>query len=164
LTISPAGKRGTPTLELVVRKLFGWFAGLSPRGRWYLWSLCMIGWTVSLLTPYPVRVGHEVLSEQAAFPIAKGLHMSVYAGLTALSAWLFVPRSRRWLLLALLSLHGFATEYLQTFVPARTGCWQDVGLDHIGITVGFLVSVRWWLARDEGSTAAASPSIQRQAA
>jgi VanZ family protein len=147
-----------------VRNLFGWLGGLSARVRWCVWAVCMVGWTLSLLTPYPVRVGHDVLPAQAAFPVAKGLHLTVYAGLTVLSAWLFVRRSRRWLLLAVLSLHGFLTEYIQTFVPARTGCWQDVGLDHIGIAAGFLLSIRWWLARDEHPSARGARPLQPEAA
>ena len=51
---------------------------------------------------------------------------------------------RRWLLVAFLSLHGMATEYVQTFVPDRYGSWTDVGIDHIGIALGLALSRKWW--------------------
>ncbi len=104
--------------------------------RWALWSLCVAAWTVVLVTTQPVHVMHDVLPAQAAFPVAKTGHVVGYAFLTVLSAWLGVRRERRWLLLVFLSLHGMGTEFVQTFVPDRSGSWRDVGIDHIGILLG----------------------------
>jgi VanZ family protein len=116
----------------------------SPAIRWALWALCVTAWTAVLLTTTPVHVMEEVLPPQATFPVAKAGHVAAYAFLTALSAWLGVRGGRRWLLLGFLSLHGMATEYLQTFVPERTGCWSDVGIDHLGIVLGLALSWKWW--------------------
>jgi VanZ family protein len=119
----------------------------SPGVRWAVWALCVAAWTLVLLTTKPVHVMHEVLPERASFPVAKTGHVLAYAFLTALSGWLGVRGGRRWLLLVFLSLHGMATEYLQTFVPERTGSWTDVGIDHIGIVLGLALSWKWWRAR-----------------
>jgi hypothetical protein len=143
-----------------VRTLFKRLAAVSAGKRWAVWIGALVVWTLCLVTPYPVQVGHEVLPAPATYPTAKGLHVSVYALLTVLAAWLPVARPRRWLLLAVLSLHGFATEYVQTYVPARTGCWQDVGMDHVGLLLGFLLGLRWWLAR-EGCTVQSVRAVPR---
>ena len=46
----------------------------------------------------------------------------------------------RWLQLALLSGHGMATEFLQTFVPGRSGSLTDVAIDHLGIALGLALA------------------------
>jgi VanZ family protein len=55
-----------------------------------------------------------------------------------------LPRPR--LLVGLLVLHGAATEWIQTFVPGRTGQLTDVLIDCAGIAVG-LLAVRLWSRR-----------------
>jgi VanZ family protein len=115
--------------------------------RWLTWCVCLALWTTVLLTSFPVQVGAKVLSPGLRFPTAKALHVSAYAFLAALITWLPIPTSRRWLVLAFLSLHGFATEYLQQFVPGRVGSWRDVGLDHLGIALGVALTWRGWLSR-----------------
>jgi VanZ family protein len=112
--------------------------------NWSVWLACLAVWTVGLLTPEPVQVGQEVLPAGTAFPLAKTLHVSAYAGLTLLAAWLRLPLRRRWLLPAALGLHGAATEWLQNFVPPRDGSLRDVALDVAGITLGLLFTRRWW--------------------
>jgi VanZ family protein len=116
----------------------------SPGIRWALWSLCVAAWTALLVTTAPVHVMDQVLPATATFPVAKTGHVVGYAFLTVLSAWLRVRGDRRWLLLAFLSLHGMATEYVQTFVPERHGSWVDVGIDHLGIALGLMLSWKWW--------------------
>ena len=101
----------------------------SPALRWTLWTLCVVVWTLTLVTTQPAHVLREVLPAPATQPVAKSGHLVAYAFLTILSAWLHVRRDRRWLLLVFLSLHGMATEFVQTFVPDRTGSWRDVGID-----------------------------------
>ena len=116
----------------------------SPAVRWTLWTLCVTAWTLVLTTSAPAHVMHDVLPAQATFPVAKTAHVLGYAFLTILSGWLHVRGDRRWFLLAFLSLHGMATEYIQTYVPDRSGSWRDVGLDHIGVVLGLVLSWKWW--------------------
>jgi VanZ family protein len=106
----------------------------SPAIRWTLWMLCVAVWTLMLVTPQPAKIMQDVLPA----------HVLSYAFLTVLAAWLRVRGDRRWLLLVFLSLHGMATEYVQTHVPGRSGSWRDVGIDHIGILLGLALSWRWW--------------------
>jgi hypothetical protein len=112
-------------------------------GLWSFWGVCVAVWTTALLTMFPVEVSQQVLPEALRFPTAKLLHVSAYAFLAILTFFLPVRGWGRWLLIAFLSLHGFATEYLQTFV-GRGGAWFDVGLDHLGIVLGLAIGWRWW--------------------
>ena len=76
------------------------------------------------------------------------MHVSAYAFLSATAAFLHRRGRWRWLLPAGLVLHGGATEllqYLETFGPGRTGCWQDVALDSVGIAIGLALTWRRWL-------------------
>src|SRR5262245_33433563 len=103
--------------------------GLATATRWAVWLAALAVWTFCLLTPYPVEVGEAVLPEQATFPTAKTLHVSAYAVLCGTAVWLGLGGRLRGLAPAALVLHAGATELLQNFVPRRTGCWSDVGLD-----------------------------------
>jgi VanZ family protein len=116
------------------------------RLRWLVWGVYLAAWTAALLTPQPVEVAEAVLPESAVFPAAKSLHIAAYAGLAILTAWLPVRRKTRWGLLAFLSFHTMATEYLQHFVPTRYPSWEDVFIDHVGLLLGLLLSWRWWRA------------------
>jgi VanZ family protein len=108
----------------------------------------MLGiWTFALVTPYPVEVEHAALPAEAGYPTAKLLHITAYALLTILTVFLPLRGGYRWLPVLVLSLHGFGTEYWQTFVPLRTGCWADVGIDHVGILLGLLFTLKWRLSR-----------------
>lgn len=112
--------------------------------RWSVWWLLVGLWALALLTPQPVEVGKAILPPEAMFSASKGLHIGAYAFLTGVAAWLPAWRNWRWLPVAILSLHGFGTEFFQQFVPARHGCLEDVGIDHIGIAMGLLLTlVRW---------------------
>jgi VanZ family protein len=117
------------------------------RLRWLMWSIYLTVWTASLVTPYPIQASHAVLPAGAHFPASKTLHILGYAGLTALTAWLPVRLRLRWVLVALLPLHGALTELIQNFVPLRTGSWFDLGLDCIGVALGAAVVGRWLLLR-----------------
>jgi VanZ family protein len=120
---------------------------VSPWGRglrWTMWGLWYAAWTAALLTPQPVEVADAVFTPEGAFSAGKLLHIAAYAGLTILTAWLPVSGRVRWLLLVSVSAHTLATEYLQNFVPARYASWMDVGIDHVGIALGFALSWRWW--------------------
>lgn len=121
---------------------------IGPGVRWLVWGIVLAVWTVGLLSPQPVDLADRMLTAQAGFLSFKAGHVAAYAVLAVLSGWLHVRPRHRWLLLALLSLHAFATEYCQRFVPPRTPSWGDVGLDHLGLLVGLGLSHRWWLGSD----------------
>jgi hypothetical protein len=110
------------------------------------WCLVVGLWSLGLLTTYPSKAGHEALPAEAGFPAAKGLHVAMYFLLTLWVSW--IPLRRwRWLLVAFLSLHGGGTEFLQLFVPERTGRLADVAIDHVGILLGLLAGWRRWVPR-----------------
>jgi hypothetical protein len=46
--------------------------------------------------------------------------------------------------------HATITELLQNITPHRTGCLEDVGIDHFGIALGLLAAWRWWTAPENG--------------
>jgi VanZ family protein len=119
----------------------------GPGFRWLVWLLYSAAWSVALLSPLPDTGDWslENISLDLKFLFAKAVHVSAYALLAVLSGWLPVPRCRRWLLLVFLSGHAMATEFFQQFVPGRTGCWFDVGIDHIGIALGLALTWKWWL-------------------
>ena len=123
--------------------------------RWLIWVVYFVLWTTALVTPQPQELGHDILPPEAHLPISKGLHVVAYALFTVLCGWVPMPRGHRWWLLLFLSLHGMGTEFIQTFVPGRNGCWTDVGIDHIGIALGLLVS--WKLWRGQPASAPAPP-------
>jgi VanZ family protein len=112
--------------------------------RWPVWWILVALWALALLTPQPVDVEKKIVPAEAIFSASKGLHIAAYAFLAGTAAWLPAWRGYRWVPLAVLSLHGCGTEFFQQFVPARHGCWEDVGIDHIGITVGLLITLTRW--------------------
>lgn len=101
-------------------------------------------WTIALLVPIPTQTASQVLGGASGmFLFAKTLHVSAYAFLTLLGGSMVLTRQQRWLILAILSFHAFASEFLQQFT-SRTPSWKDVGLDHIGILIGLALGWRWW--------------------
>jgi VanZ family protein len=100
-------------------------------------------WTIALLVPIPKEPAQVLGDDFNKLIFAKSLHASAYAFLTILAGLMTATRRQRWWLLALLSFHGFATEFLQLFVD-RGASWNDVRIDHIGIFVGLLISWRCW--------------------
>src|SRR5262245_25047006 len=89
----------------------------NPTLRWTVWGLFLAGWTTALLTPEPVEVADAVFTPEAAFSASKALHVTAYALLAILTAWLPVSTRVRGLLFLLIMAHTMATEYLQHFVP-----------------------------------------------
>ncbi|HTU22376.1 MAG TPA: VanZ family protein [Gemmataceae bacterium] len=124
--------------------------------RGFAWWLCVGLWTVALLTTYPVRMGEAVAPEGFYFPVAKCLHVSMYAFLTAFLAWLPLRRGH-WLWLAFLSLHAAGTEYFQQYVPDRHGQLTDVLIDHAGLLLGVALTWRCWLPRLSSSSTNPEP-------
>jgi VanZ family protein len=117
---------------------------MSGGWRWAVWWLLVGLWAVALLTPQPVEVEKKILPKEALFSASKGLHIAAYAFLAGSGAWLPAWRGYRWLPIAIMSLHGCGTEFFQQFVPARHGCLEDVGIDHIGIVLGLLLTLARW--------------------
>jgi hypothetical protein len=138
---------------------------------WLVWLVYVAAWTWALLVPNP---GHLVrlllgLPESAemgdvppdlrgqmllvlqSFYFSKGLHVTGYAVLTVLSAWLGVSGRWRWLLLAFLSAHALGTELLQNLEPSRHPSLRDVGLDHVGIALGLVLTWKSWFGNNAPS-------------
>jgi VanZ family protein len=109
-----------------------------------IWLLFLAAWTIALLTPQPVQLAQEVLPDQDTFYFGKSLHIGAYAFLVILTAWLKATNRVRWICLAFLSFHAFATEFLQQFVPERSGSLRDVGLNHLGLALGLILTVPMW--------------------
>lgn len=114
------------------------------RAAWWLaWTVYGVVWSILLLTTFPLTVRDAVVPQPFAFSSGKVLHVTAYAVFAVLTAWLPAPRPWRWALLGLLSLHAFGTEFLQQFV-GRGSSWTDVGLDHLGLVVGVLLTWKTW--------------------
>ena len=112
----------------------------------------LVAWTIGLLMPIPHGSTEALGGDLNKLIFSKVLHALAYAYLTVLGGLLILTTRQRWFVLAFLSFHGFATEFLQTFVN-RNGCLRDVGVDHIGIALGLIASwPRWrilWSKRSE---------------
>jgi VanZ family protein len=123
------------------------------------WCICVAVWTFALLTTYPVEIGKSVAPWNMYVPAAKILHLCAYAFLTVFISWLPLRRWR-WLLLAFLSLHAAGTEYLQQFVPGRTGKVTDVLIDHAGLLLGLALTWKRWapkISRDRPAAVSTEP-------
>ena len=120
-----------------------WDVARSRAFRWLLWVVYATLWTVALLTTFPLAVRDAVVPAQYGYSVSKTLHVAAYAGFTVLTGWLAAARPWRWALLGVVSLHAWTTEFVQQFV-GRTGSLRDVGLDHIGIVLGLLLSWKLW--------------------
>jgi VanZ family protein len=105
---------------------------------------CLTLWTIALLIPVPKEAASKVLGDEEEITLfGKCLHVGAYVSLTILGGAMPLSRRQRWLVLGLLSFHGFATEFFQQFVE-RHASIRDVGLDHIGIVLGVLFGWHWW--------------------
>lgn len=109
-------------------------------------------WTYELLVdnPVPESVSSAIPGEWK-FYLAKGLHISAYASLTLLAAWLPVHRKGYGFIVVGLLLHGIGTEVGQTFTAKRQGSVQDVVLDWIGILIGLIIVELWKWVRSRNS-------------
>jgi VanZ family protein len=118
-------------------------AGLPPWLRWTAWGVFALLWTIALLATFPVTARDAVLAPSEGFTAGKTLHVLAYALFAMLTAWLPASSSTRWTLLGFVSFHAFATEFLQQFVN-RTPSIADIGLDHVGIVLGFVSTWKRW--------------------
>ena len=121
----------------------------DPQPRWRRrglgWLVYLAIWTTLLLIP----IHRETLASlpwlvEWKFTFAKALHVIAYAVLAMLSGWVRVPCRFRWVLLFLIMVHATVTELLQLRTETRTGSLYDVGLDHLGIMLGLLLTWKWW--------------------
>jgi VanZ family protein len=117
------------------------------RSRRLIWFVYLGLWSVALLVPIPAGISEglnvEVGDVDLRFLVAKTLHVTAYAGLAMLSGWLRVPCRYRWLLMLLMAAHAAGTEFIQQFVE-RGSSVRDVVLDLIGVTLGCLLTWKWW--------------------
>jgi VanZ family protein len=124
---------------------------VSRKTRWLLWTGFVVVWTTLLLTPGPAinsLPGQEILAGHK-YLVAKSLHVTGYAIMTILSGSLLVPARFRWLLVFFLMGHGAFTEMMQAHViPGRSGELNDVAYDQVGVTIGLVLSWRWWVRPD----------------
>ena len=118
------------------------------RWLWVLWGLGLAVWTVALTTTFPVQIKEALIPvDPPGFPTAKVLHAAAYAFLAGFAVLLRPLGAWRWLILFLLLEHGVATEFIQTFVPERSGDIRDVVIDHCGVALGVLLTWPWWRRR-----------------
>jgi hypothetical protein len=108
----------------------------------HVWILGLIGFTCLLCLPgdwLPEWIAGNGHGHGMGW--GKLGHVFGYAALSGLACALPIATEAWLAALGLLSAHGFLTEFIQTFIPKRTGQLSDVGLDHIGIALG--LSLAW---------------------
>ena len=115
------------------------------------WAVLLALWTFGLLSQEAPKVASAFLPSNASFYVAKALHVSAYALLACLVCWLPVRWGIRAALLVGLVGHGALTEYLQQYVPGRTGKPADVGLDTAGVLLGLAVGLALRRLRDRAA-------------
>jgi VanZ family protein len=118
--------------------------------RWLIWVTYAVLWTYLLVFPVPPSIPHtlEEFSPGLKDHLAKVVHLAAYAGFAILTGWLRAPQRCRILLVALLMLHGVATELIQLRLSYRNGSLLDALFDHLGVILGIAVSWKWWTAPD----------------
>ena len=120
--------------------------------RWWIWAGSTLAWTALLILPIPQGdfLVFDELRINLRYIVAKTVHVSMYAALTASAGWLAAPMRYRFLLIFCLMVHATLTEIAQVVLHAfgRSGTLQDVAWDHLGIAIGIAVSWRWWVRND----------------
>lgn len=111
---------------------------------WKLWLPVFVGWTLLLITPGDWFPGPLASSKVGEIGVGKLLHVGAFAVLAGSAGWLPLSLRQRTILAAALILHGGLTELIQTRVPYREGSWRDVGIDTLGVVLGYLTSRWWW--------------------
>ncbi len=99
---------------------------------------------------YDILNSPMALSALLSFVIRKGAHMGVFFVLTALLYWglreVGRPARGMWAAGLCAALAGL-DEFHQTFVPGRSGRWQDVAIDTLGalcfLALAALVRAVW---------------------
>jgi hypothetical protein len=125
------------------------------RQRNWVWFGVLALWTALLLTPGD-WFGDSSKQKLGVIGIGKLLHVGFYFLLAATAGWLRWPLFWRLAIIPLLIIHGGLTEWLQTMVRLREGCWRDVGIDTASVLAGFAITWPWWPGA--ASTAATPPT------
>ena len=117
---------------------------LVPQRRmpWKWWAVALVIWTGLLVTPGD-WFGAAATTKVGEIGLGKLLHVGAYALLAGSAGWLPGSPHRRTAIALGLILHGGLTELIQTQVPARCGCWTDVGIDSVGVLLGWLTTYCW---------------------
>lgn len=102
-----------------------------------IWWLALIGWTIGLLRPEPIRLGNQWIPPFYGWFLAKGTHFGMYALLAFGAMILTTGNHKKGFFLLILAGHAMLTEYFQQFVALRHGSIQDVLVDWAGIFSGW---------------------------
>jgi hypothetical protein len=135
-----------PIMRNLGRASVQMFSSLSVR-RWFF-AIYAVAWTISLEVPMPIQLPPDSDYREPLFTFSKSVHVAAYALFTILAASMRLPPWQRGVVLGLIVAHTMLTEYFQWVLADichRTGQWRDVGLDLIGIMLGFALSWKWWL-------------------
>jgi VanZ family protein len=111
--------------------------------RWAVWLVALGVWTALLLSSQAPAVVDAVVPDPWQFTLSKAGHVSAYAFLSVLTGFLPGRPAVRVALWLFLLGHACLTEHLQLFVPGRHGSLRDVGLDAVGIALGWVVLAAW---------------------
>jgi VanZ family protein len=120
------------------------------RTHWFRWTVALSYFCVLnylLFTPNPWWVfGHEPSApspEVGGIDLNSAMHVLTFAALSSLTIWASCATSIKEILLWALFVSGFgvASEWLQDFVPNRTGDWMDALEDVLGCVVGCVLIV-----------------------
>jgi VanZ family protein len=122
-----------------------------PLVSWSAWSLVTVGWTAALILPIngPEFGDTEEMRTLTRLILTKSAHVSVYMVWTIFTGWLRPPLKLRFFLLMFLMAHAVGTEWCQLYFEdlfGRKGLLRDAALDHLGIFLGVVLSLRWWTA------------------
>lgn len=114
------------------------YPSLVTAALWAGWWGLLAFLTWSLVSPVPQRMNALVLPTGLQFWASKAVHVGAYAFLAAYVHVLPAGWRTRAALWTVLALHAPLTEYLQTLVPGRYGCKEDVFIDLTGLSLGLL--------------------------
>lgn len=116
------------------------------------WLTVLALWSIGLIIPgtWFGQIPHLSIG---TIGLAKLLHFAMYAALAGAAGWLPTNlMGRLAIAVPLLSVHGALTEFIQTFVPARTGCIRDWVIDTAGALTGLALAY-WRWPKDVGGGA-----------
>jgi VanZ family protein len=105
------------------------------------WWLLFALFSYALLSPQSPKINAALLPSTIGFWAGKGIHLFGYAlfsvliALVARRGW---SQGGHWVLLL---GHAMLTEWLQTWVPGRTGNPEDVVINLCGVLLGFTLVV-----------------------
>ena len=126
------------------------------------WWLALALLTYGLLSPQPPKLSAAILPEHLTFWASKGVHLGAFAGLSMVVGLLALTPRHQGALWATLVGYAALTEYLQTFVKGRYGCFTDVCINVTGITLGVGLALGWraasslWARRPSSATTIAT--------